>query len=195
MSRVELLVVSPSLADDATRGFVERLALRYLVEVACAGAENDPDVGSHVEVRRFAAAAAAAAIQGAGGVLAEKLARARERGPWSPELLEFLHHEHARYRGVVFLSYASPLTAFGLPLVPERAILVPLVDRDADLGEPPYRALFHLPRAIGYRDAAERDRVHAAVRNQQVPYELLPMGGADDTDRAFDRLVATALYA
>ena len=194
MSRVELLVVSASLADDATRGFVERLALRYLVEVARAGAENDSDVGSHVEVRRFAAAAGAA-IQGAGGVLAEKLARARERGPWSPELLEFLHHEHARYRAVVFLSYASPLTAFGLPLVPERAVLVPLVDRDADLGEPPYRALFHLPRAIGYRDAAERDRVHAAVRNQQVPYELLPIGGADDTDRAFDRLVATALYA
>ena len=194
MSRPELFVVCGSLADDATRAFVQRLGQRYLAELAWAGAA-DADLGPDIEVRRFDAAVPPSASD-ARGRLAETLARARARGAWSAELLEFLHHEHARYRAIVFLSYASPLTAFGLPLVPERAVLVPLLEaRDADLGEPPYRALFHLPRAIGYRDAAERDRVQSTVRNEQVPYELVSLGDQDGGDRAFDRLVATALYA
>ena len=194
MSRPELLVVCASLADDTIRAFVQRLGQRYLTELAWAGAA-DADLGPDIEVRRFDAAVPPSASE-RGGRLAETVSRARVRGPWSPELLEFLHHEHARYRAIVFLSYASPLTAFGLPLVPERAVLVPLVDgADADLGEPPYRALFHLPRAIGYRDAAERDRVQSTVRNEQVPYELVSLGDQDGGDRAFDRLVATALYA
>lgn len=191
MTRLELLVVCASLDDAAARAFVERLGHRYLVEAATSGAETASDALGEIELRRFAAEARPGA---AGGPYAAALARARLRGPWTPELFEFLHHEHARYRAIVFLSYASPLTAFGLPLVPDRAILLPLAEGDDDLAAPPYAALFHLPRAIGYRDAAERDRVHAAVRNEQVPYELLRF---DDgaANAAFDRLVATALHA
>ena len=195
---LEVLVVGASLDDPGARRFVERLGARYRVTAATAApataalATARGEAGG-VELLRFATAAPAEKKEP--GTLAGALARARARGPWSPELFEFLHHEGARYRAIVFLSYASPLTAFGLPLVPERAILLPLAD-GGDLTEAPYRALFHLPRAIGYRDDAERERVHAAARNEQVPYELFAIDGPDgETDAAFDRLLVAALHA
>ena len=191
MSRLELLVVCASI-DDRARPFLERLARRYLLEIAAPGATARAETATELEVRRFATATPP---QEHAGRFGEALAGARARGPWTPDLFEFLHHEHARYRAIAFFSYASPLTAFGLPLVPERAILLPLVDGADDLGIAPYRALFHLPRAIGYRDDAERRRVHAAVRNEQVPYELLSLDDASGPgDEAFDRLVAIAVH-
>lgn len=191
MNRLELLAVCASV-DESVRSWLERLARRYLLEVAAPGsAAGTETIGEQLELRRFATATPP---QEHDGRFREAVGRARARGPWTPDLFEFLHHEHARYRAVVFLSYASPLTAFGLPLVPERAILLPLVDDDADLGAPPYRALFHLPRAIGYRDDVERERVQRATRNEDVPYELVGLDGTG-ADAAFDRLVATALHA
>jgi hypothetical protein len=190
MSRLELLAVCASLDPPAVRGFLERLSRRYLLEVATVSPVHADGGGDELEVRAFAAATPP---QERPGALGDALARAHARGPWTPELFEFLHHQHARYRAIAFVSYVSPLTAFGLPLVPERAILLPFADAEDRLADPPYRALFHLPRAIGYRDAAERDRIQSAARNAQVPYELL--GVEADGDDAFDRLVAVAVHA
>ena len=194
MSRLELLVVCASLDEPPARRLVEDLGRRHLVDVATAAPAEAAAPRAELEVRRFALAPPAhAEPRGASfaGAFPAAMARARARGPWSPALLEFLHHEHSRYRAVVFLSYASPLTVFGLPLVPERAILVPQAAGGADLADPPYVALFHLPRAIGYADERERDRVQVATRNEQVPYELMRSA---DASAALDRLLAVALH-
>ncbi|MGH2500660.1 MAG: glycosyltransferase family 4 protein [Candidatus Limnocylindria bacterium] len=98
------------------------------------------------------------------------------QGPHAPALLEFLHREGARYRAVVFYTYIYAPTALGLPLVPERAALVPTTHDELPLGLAPYRALFHLPRAIGYLTPEERDLVQRRFRNEQVPHEVLGVG-------------------
>jgi glycosyltransferase involved in cell wall biosynthesis len=61
----------------------------------------------------------------------------------------------------------------GLPLVPERSVLISTAHDEAALRLAPYRALFHLPRAIGFLTPEERTLVRRTFRNEEVPDELL----------------------
>jgi glycosyltransferase involved in cell wall biosynthesis len=97
----------------------------------------------------------------------------RAQGPWAPELLEFLHAEGDRYHAVLFYGYLYAPSVLGLPIVPERAILVSTAHDELPLRLAPYRALFHLPRAIGFLTPEERDLVHRVFKNEDVPDEVL----------------------
>jgi hypothetical protein len=112
--------------------------------------------------------------------------------PWlrDDDLLEFLHHAGARYRAIVFVGGLDALVSRALPLVPDRAVLIPDAPESEPLDAPERRAAFHVPRAIGFRDAAERDRVHAAFHDDQVPYEIV----GDLEPDALERLLAMALH-
>lgn len=108
--------------------------------------------------------------------LAEEEAFVEKQGPFVPDLLEFLHREGRRYEAIVFYGYLYYPTARGLPLLPERAALVPTAHDERALRAAPYRALFHLPRAIGYLTAEERDLVWRTFRNEHVPFEVVGLG-------------------
>jgi glycosyltransferase involved in cell wall biosynthesis len=54
----------------------------------------------------------------------------RENGPDAPELLDHLRTHGAEYDRVLFWSYRYADTYFGLPLVADRAILVPTAEED-----------------------------------------------------------------
>src|SRR2546425_1506371 len=95
------------------------------------------------------------------------------QGPHAPELLEFLHREGGGYDALLFWTYLYEPTVRGVPLVPERSGLVSTAHDELPLRLAPYRALFHLPRAIGYLTPEERAMVHARFRNEQVPDEIL----------------------
>jgi len=58
----------------------------------------------------------------------------RAQGPNSPDLLEHLQVHNSEYDAVVFVTYLYATTADGLPLVADRAVLVPTVH-----DEPPLR--------------------------------------------------------
>ncbi|MGH2499059.1 MAG: hypothetical protein ACRDF0_03070, partial [Candidatus Limnocylindria bacterium] len=105
--------------------------------------------------------------------VAEELAWPRWQGPHVPDLYEFLHQEGTRYQAVLFWTYIYAPTVLGLPLVPERAALVPTTHDEAPLGLAPYRALFHLPRAFGFLTPEERALVHHRFHSEHVPDEIL----------------------
>jgi glycosyltransferase involved in cell wall biosynthesis len=100
----------------------------------------------------------------------------RRQGPHCPELLEFLHDEGDRYDAILFYTYIYEPTARGVPIVPERAALISTAHDEAPLRLAPYRALFHLPRALGFLTPEERDLVHRTFRNQHIPHETLGLG-------------------
>lgn len=108
--------------------------------------------------------------------LGEEMEWLRRQGPHVPGLLEFLHAEGHRYEAVIFYTYIYAPTALGLPLVPERAALVSTAHDEAPLDLAPYRALFALPRAIGFLTPEERALVHRRFRNEHIPSEVLGMG-------------------
>src|SRR5206468_4613062 len=105
--------------------------------------------------------------------LAEEQQWLPAQGPHSPALLDFLHDRGREYDAVLFYTYIYAPTALGLPIVPERAALISTAHDEYPLRLAPYRALFHLPRAIGYLTPEERAMVHARFRNEQVPDEIL----------------------
>lgn len=100
----------------------------------------------------------------------------RAQGPDAPELLEFVHRAGPDYQAVIFYTYIYPPTALGLPLVPERAALVPTAHDELPLRLVPFRALFQLPRAFGFLTAEERAIVHERFRNGHISDEILGIG-------------------
>ncbi|HEX9269917.1 MAG TPA: glycosyltransferase family 4 protein [Candidatus Limnocylindria bacterium] len=105
--------------------------------------------------------------------LADELAWPGVQGPNVPELYDFLHDRGRRYDALLFYTYIYAPTALGLPIVPERAALVPTAHDERPLELAPYGALFHLPRAIGYLTPEERSLVHRRFRNEEVPDVVL----------------------
>ncbi|MBL8954964.1 MAG: glycosyltransferase family 4 protein [Myxococcaceae bacterium] len=71
-----------------------------------------------------------------------------EQGPRAPGLLEHLADTCGRYDAYVFFTYLYAPTALGLPLVAERALLVPTAHDEPALKFDLYADTFELPRAL-----------------------------------------------
>ncbi len=178
-------------SEHHARRMAERLAARHEVEVATTNALDywtwAPHYREGVEelngvlVRRFAVRrgrsddfkALEHRVLFERHTLADERAFVDAQGPVVPDLFEFLHDRGARYHAVVFYTYIYAPTALGLPLVPERAALVPTAHDELPLRLAPYRAVFQLPRAIGFLTPEERDLVRRTFRNEHVPSEVI----------------------
>src|SRR5207247_633638 len=72
----------------------------------------------------------------------------------------------------------------GLPLVPERVVLVPTAHEEAAIGLSAYKPVFLGPRAIAYNTEEERRMVWRRFRNQRVSNEVVGVGVEVPADRA-----------
>jgi glycosyltransferase involved in cell wall biosynthesis len=100
----------------------------------------------------------------------------RAQGPISPELLEHLRRYGRDFDAVLFFTYIYHPTVHGLPLVPERAVLVPTAHDEPALRLSAYRRLFHAPRAFAFNSAEERRLVHRTFRNERIPSDVVGVG-------------------
>ena len=171
-------------SEQHARLAAQRLARRHTVEVATTTALDywtwapyyvpGVVVVDGIRVRRFAVAAGRdPEFKAFEHHVADELAWPRRQGPDCPDLLEFLHGHGREYDAILFYTYIYGPTALGLPIVPERAALISTAHDEYPLRLAPYRALFHVPRAIGYLTPEERAMVHARFHNEQVPDEVL----------------------
>ena len=178
-------------SEQHARLVAQRLAHRHTVEVATTTALDywtwasyyaaGNDFLDGILVRRFAIAAGRDPefkafehrVLEEEHHVADELAWPRRQGPDCPALLEFLHAHGGEYDAILFYTYIYAPTALGLPIVPERAALISTAHDEYPLRLAPYRALFHLPRAIGYLTPEERSMVQARFHNEQVPDEVL----------------------
>jgi glycosyltransferase involved in cell wall biosynthesis len=78
--------------------------------------------------------------------IAEQEAWMREQGPWSPALLEYLRENEREYDTFVFVTYLYATTYFGLPLVRDRSLLVPLAHDEWPIYFRMWDPFFELPR-------------------------------------------------
>lgn len=211
MTGLRVLLVVQRYGADVTGGseqharlVAQRLAQRQTVEVATTTALDYWTWAPHypagddeldgIRVRRFAVAAGRDPefkafehrVLEEEHSIADELAWPDRQGPVVPDLLEFLHAHGRDYDAILFYTYIYAPTALGLPLVPERAALISTAHDEYPLRLAPYRALFHLPRAMGYLTPEERAMVHARFHNEQVPDEVLgyALGDAPAADVA-----------
>ena len=197
-------------SESHARMLVDRLALRREVEVATTNALDYWTWAPHypvgidqiggVTVHRFAVERGRSEdyknierkVMLEPHTLADEWAWIDKQGPYCPGLLDHLHRHGTTYAAVIFYTYIYGPTVLGLPLVPDRAVLISTAHDEAALRLAPYRALFHLPRAIGFLTPEERTLVRRTFRNEEVPDEVL--GTVLDAPGAGDAAAFRARY-
>src|SRR5712691_8512467 len=119
----------------------------------------------------------------AGHTLDDERAFIDAQGPYVPELLEFIFRRGRDYDHVLFFTYIYYPTVLGLPLVPERAVLVPTAHEESAIGLAAYKPVFHATRAIAYNTEEERRMVWHRFRNERVSNEIVGVGIDVPTER------------
>lgn len=214
-SRPSLLVVVQRYGDVAggaeahARMLVQRLRKHVDVEVATTTARDywtwdgdqflpGEDAVDDVVVHRFPVRGGRARdfrvrewhAQDPNRSLADERAFLRAQGPVVPDLLEFLFQRGRDFDHVLFFTYIYYPTVYGLPLVPERAVLVPTAHDEWALRLTAYRALFHAARAIAFNSAEERELVHRLFANRRIPHEVVGVGVDAAADASAERFRA-----
>lgn len=100
----------------------------------------------------------------------------KDQGPYSTGLLDYVRDSYDRYDLFIFVTYLYPPTFFGLPLVSDKAILVPTAHDEPYLRLPAIRPLFHLPQAIIYNTESEKQLVNRITHNDYVPQIVAGVG-------------------
>jgi glycosyltransferase involved in cell wall biosynthesis len=101
----------------------------------------------------------------------------RENGPDMPTLLDHLRRHGRDYDRVLFWSYRYYPAFFGLPIVADRAILVPTAEDDEVIRTASVLAdFFAKPRAYLFLTPEERDLVAARCRGPLPPSEVIGAG-------------------
>lgn len=108
-------------------------------------------------------------------------------GPASSKLLKRIERTAHEYDVFIFFTYEYAHTVFGLPLVADKAILVPTAHEQRHLQLPLFRTLFRTPRAIAYNTAAEREFVERFTDNQHIPSKIVGIGINEPPDFSADR--------
>jgi glycosyltransferase involved in cell wall biosynthesis len=99
----------------------------------------------------------------------------RENGPDAPELLAHLSRLGPEYDRVLFWSYRYADTYFGLPLVAERAVLVPTAEEDPLIHVDALDAFFALPKGFLFL-TPEEERLVAPRLSVAKPSAVIGSG-------------------
>jgi glycosyltransferase involved in cell wall biosynthesis len=99
----------------------------------------------------------------------------RENGPLAPELLAFLERRGREFDLVLFWSYRYYDAYFGLPLVADRAVLVPTAEEDPLIHVDVLAPYFALPRGYLFLTPEEETLVGARAR-ADTPRQVIGCG-------------------
>lgn len=99
-----------------------------------------------------------------------------ENGPDAPELLDHLRTSGASYDRVLFWTFRYAPSFFGLPLVADRAILVPTAEEDAALDLEVLHDYLQRPRGFVFLTPEERAYVSARAGHPLEPSTVIGIG-------------------
>lgn len=124
----------------------------------------------------FDALSAKAVRRGSQLTPAELEAWQKAQGPYSGSLLRYIAQNKDAYNAWFFFTYLYATTYFGLPLVRDRAVLVPFAHDEWPIHMPGWNAFFRLPRRIVYSADEERDFVRKRFAGNDVDGEVVGVG-------------------
>jgi len=100
----------------------------------------------------------------------------RLQGPYSSKLLEFIEINKNTYDFFIFFTYLYCTTYFALPLVFNKAILVPTAHDEPPIYLSIFNDLFKLPKAIIYNSEEERNFVNLKFKTETIPHDIIGTG-------------------
>ena len=119
--------------------------------------------------------------------LQDELDWLESEGPVSHDLLERLRSGGREFDFMLFFSARYHHAYCGARAVPDRAVLVPTMERDPALGLALLRPIFRGVRAIMYNSFEERALIQSASGNEQVPGVVVGVGSEIPTNVAPER--------
>jgi glycosyltransferase involved in cell wall biosynthesis len=200
--RLRLAIVVPRYgptigggAEGLARWHALRLARRHDVTVLTTCAENyrtwadELPAGTSrdgdVRVERFAVPEPrvterfdrwySAAVAGRLGI-AGLVRWMHEQGPNAPGLLDHLDRHGAGYDAVVFVPYLYATTWDGLPLVADRAVMIPALHDEPPAAFPIMDRTFRLARGLAYSTPEEREFCRARFGRLRARSRLVGVG-------------------
>ena len=90
------------------------------------------------------------------------------QGPFVPDLLKYIKTHKDEYDIFIFFTYLYYPTVFGLPLVKDKAILIPTAHDEPPIYFNHYKKFFKTPKAIAYNTLEEAQLVQSLFNNQNV---------------------------
>jgi glycosyltransferase involved in cell wall biosynthesis len=93
----------------------------------------------------------------------------RAQGPYSTDLYKAIRNAYLNIDLFIFITYLYAPTVFGLPLVADKAILIPHAHDEPYLKLGVMRHIFHAPQAIVYNVEPEMQMVQSIMQNQYIP--------------------------
>lgn len=98
------------------------------------------------------------------------------QGPYSTELLSFIKKNKDNYDFFIFFTYLYCTTFFGLPLVKDKAILVPTAHDEPPIYLSIFDLLFKQPKAIIYNTEEEKKFINSKFKNVNIPSGIIGVG-------------------
>ena len=115
-----------------------------------------------------------------------------ENGPDVPELLDHLRTHGNSYDLVLFWTFRYAPSFFGLPLVANRAVLVPTAEDDRALNLDVLHDYFRFPQGYVFLTPEEAELVEARAGGPLQPSTIIGMG-LDEAPAAPNRLLVASL--
>lgn len=177
------------------RGFAERLAERHAVTVLTSCARDHLTWQNHyppgearegrVRIRRFPVSRPrdlegfrdlSSVVFGGGASRDEQRRWFEENGPLVPDLVTYLSDHGREYDRLVFFCYRYYSSYFGVPVVADRAVLVPTAEEDPLIRMPILSSFFSLPRAYIFNTVEEADLVRDRIEGTAPPSSIVGVG-------------------
>jgi glycosyltransferase involved in cell wall biosynthesis len=111
----------------------------------------------------------------------------RRQGPLALGLVEWIRAHATAHDGFVFFTYLYLPTLLGLPLVADRAVLVPTAHDERPIRLDLFRSLFRLPRALVFQVEEERGFVESRFHTAHIPSAVIGAGVEPVADAQPDR--------
>lgn len=108
--------------------------------------------------------------------LSEEVEWMERQGPDAPGLLAHLAGRREEQDVYVFFTYLYATTFLGLPLVADRALMIPTAHPEEPLAFGIFRYLFPLARGFIFNTPEERDLVFGRFRCGHVPHTIVGVG-------------------
>jgi len=99
-----------------------------------------------------------------------------KQGPYVPELLEYIANHQNEYKAFVFFTYLYYPTVLGIPIVKDKAILIPTAHREPFLEMGIFKDVFFQPKAIFYNTREERFLVEFTFGNEMIRNDIGGVG-------------------
>ncbi len=98
------------------------------------------------------------------------------QGPTCPGLIEYIRENKDYYDCFIFVTYLYYPTVFGLPLVKEKAILIPTAHDEFCIYFKIYEKLFHMASKIVYLTEEEKEFTEKTFHNKNVSSIVAAVG-------------------